>query len=429
MKFNVENLEEKNMVKLVIEASDEEFANGRKRAYVKNRSKITVNGFRKGKATQEVIEKMYGKEVFYEDGANEIVGELYEKAAKESGLDIVSAPKIGLVSLEYGKPFVFYAEVAVKPEVTLGDYKGIEFEKVDTEVSDEELAEEIDKVRAQNSRRVSVTDRPVADGDIAIIDFEGFVDGKAFEGGKGTNHELKIGSHSFIDTFEEQLIGKNAGDETEVNVTFPENYHSEDLKGKAAMFKVKINEIKYDELPELNDEFASEVSDFDTLAEYKEDLKKELKQKKEMAAYNEVEEKVIAKVVENASMDVPSAMIDTQVRSMADDFANRLRMQGITIEQYFQFTGLTQESLFADLRPQAEKQVKSRLVLEAVVKAENITVSEEELEEELKDIADKYKMPVEKVKEIIVGEERESLKRDIEVKKASELIVEAAKEI
>lgn len=429
MKFNVENLEEKNMVKLVIEASDEEFANGRKRAYVKKRSNITVNGFRKGKATQEVIEKMYGKEVFYEDGANEIVGELYEKAAKESGLDIVSAPKIGLVSLEYGKPFVFYAEVAVKPEVTLGDYKGIEFEKVDTEVSDEELAEEIDKVRAQNSRRVSVTDRPVADGDIAIIDFEGFVDGKAFEGGKGTNHELKIGSHSFIDTFEEQLIGKNAGDETEVNVTFPENYHSEDLKGKAAMFKVKINEIKYDELPELNDEFASEVSDFDTLAEYKEDLKKELKQKKEMAAYNEVEEKVIAKVVENASMDVPSAMIDTQVRSMADDFANRLRMQGITIEQYFQFTGLTQESLFADLRPQAEKQVKSRLVLEAVVKAENITVSEEELEEELKDIADKYKMPVEKVKEIIVGEERESLKRDIEVKKASELIVEAAKEI
>ena len=429
MNFKVENLEEKNMVKLIIEASDEEFEKGIQAAYIKNRSKIAIPGFRKGKAPRNIIEKMYGKEVFFEDGANEIVGELYEKAAKESGLDIVSQPSIEAVTLEAGKPFVFSAEIAVKPEVTLGEYKGIEVEKTEVYVTDDDVNEEIDKTRKQNSRTVTVEDRPVADGDTAIIDFEGFVDGVAFAGGKGENYSLVIGSHSFIDTFEEQLIGKNIGEEVEVNVTFPEDYHSEELKGKPAMFKVTVKEIKVEELPELDDEFASEVSDFETLAEYKEDVAKTIRERKETEAKNAKEDKVMNKIVENAAMDIPEAMINTQVRQMTEEFAQRLQMQGLSMEQYMQFTGLTPAKILEEMKPQALTRIKSRLVLEAVAKAENITISDEEVEKELADMAANYKMELDKVKEIMGEEEIEAMKRDLEVQKAVKLVVDSAKEV
>lgn len=429
MNFKVENLEEKNMVKLIIEASDEEFEKGIQAAYIKNRSKIAIPGFRKGKAPRNIIEKMYGKEVFFEDGANEIVGELYEKAAKESGLDIVSQPSIEAVTLEAGKPFVFSAEIAVKPEVTLGEYKGIEVEKTEVYVTDDDVNEEIDKTRKQNSRTVTVEDRPVADGDTAIIDFEGFVDGVAFAGGKGENYSLVIGSHSFIDTFEEQLIGKNIGEEVEVNVTFPEDYHAEELKGKPAMFKVTVKEIKVEELPELDDEFASEVSDFETLAEYKEDVAKTIRERKETEAKNAKEDKVMNKIVENAAMDIPEAMINTQVRQMTEEFAQRLQMQGLSMEQYMQFTGLTPAKILEEMKPQALTRIKSRLVLEAVAKAENITISDEEVEKELADMAANYKMELDKVKEIMGEEEIEAMKRDLEVQKAVKLVVDSAKEV
>ena len=429
MNFKVENLEEKNMVKLIIEASDEEFEKGIQAAYIKNRSKIAIPGFRKGKAPRNIIEKMYGKEVFFEDGANEIVGELYEKAAKESGLDIVSQPSIEAVTLEAGKPFVFSAEIAVKPEVTLGEYKGIEVEKTEVYVTDDDVNEEIDKTRKQNSRTVTVEDRPVADGDTAIIDFEGFVDGVAFAGGKGENYSLVIGSHSFIDTFEEQLIGKNIGEEVEVNVTFPEDYHAEELKGKPAMFKVTVKEIKVEELPELDDEFASEVSDFETLAEYKEDVAKTIREIKETEAKNAKEDKVMNKIVENAAMDIPEAMINTQVRQMTEEFAQRLQMQGLSMEQYMQFTGLTPAKILEEMKPQALTRIKSRLVLEAVAKAENITISDEEVEKELADMAANYKMELDKFKEIMGEEEIEAMKRDLEVQKAVKLVVDSAKEV
>ncbi len=429
MNFKVENLEEKNMVKLIIEASDEEFEKGIQAAYIKNRSKIAIPGFRKGKAPRNIIEKMYGKEVFFEDGANEIVGELYEKAAKESGLDIVSQPSIEAVTLEAGKPFVFSAEIAVKPEVTLGEYKGIEVEKTEVYVTDDDVNEEIDKTRKQNSRTVTVEDRPVADGDTAIIDFEGFVDGVAFAGGKGENYSLVIGSHSFIDTFEEQLIGKNIGEEVEVNVTFPEDYHAEELKGKPAMFKVTVKEIKVEELPELDDEFASEVSDFETLAEYKEDVAKTIRERKETEAKNAKEDKVMNKIVENAAMDIPEAMINTQVRQMTEEFAQRLQMQGLSMEQYMQFTGLTPAKILEEMKPQALTRIKSRLVLEAVAKAENITISDEEVEKELADMAANYKMELDKVKKIMGEEEIEAMKRDLEVQKAVKLVVDSAKEV
>ena len=429
MNFTVENLEEKNMVKLVITASDEEFEKGIQDAYLKNRSKIALPGFRKGKAPRNLIEKMYGKEVFYEDAANSIIPDLYEKASKESGLEIVSQPKVEAVTLESGKPFAFSATVAVKPEVTLGDYKGIEVPKADVEVSEEDINAELEKSRKQNSRTINVEDRAIASGDTAIIDFEGFVDGEAFEGGKGENYSLVIGSHSFIDTFEDQLIGKNIGDEVEVNVTFPEDYHAENLKGKPALFKVNVKEIKAEELPELNDEFASEVSDFDTLAEYKEDLAKTLKEKKETEAKNAKEDKVVETIVNNASMDIPEAMIDTQVRQMAEEFAQRLRSSGLSMEQYMQYTGSTPNKILDDMKPQAVNRIKSRLVLEAVAKAENIEISDEEINKEIEDMANTYKMEIEKVKAMMDDDAIAAMKEDLKVSKAVKLVVEAAKEV
>lgn len=428
MSFTVEQLEEKNMVKLVITSSDEEFEKGLEQAYNKNKSKINVQGFRKGKAPRKIIEKFYGKEVFFEDAANAIIPEAYAKAAEESGLEIVSQPEIGLVQLEDGKPFIFSATVAVKPEVELGQYKGVEVAKADVDVTEDDINAELDKVREQNSRTVNVEDRPVQDKDMTVIDFEGFIDGQPFQGGKGENYPLTIGSHSFIDTFEEQLIGKNIGEETEVNVTFPEDYHAEELKGKPATFKVTVKEIKEKQYDDLDDDFAQNVSDFDTLAEYKEDLKKTIGERKANEAKNKKEAEAIDKIIENAKMDIPSAMVDTQVRQMAEDFSRRLQQQGLSVEQYFQFTGLTADKLFADMQPEAEKRIKSRLVLEAIVKAENIEVSDEEYESELNKMAESYGMEVDKIKEFMGEYEQKQIREDIAVQKAVDLVVAEAVE-
>ena len=428
MSFKVEQLEEKNMVKLVIEASAEEFEAGLNAAYNKNKNKISVPGFRKGKAPRKMIEQLYGSQIFFEDEANEIIPDAYADAAKESGLDIVSQPKVSIEQLEAGKPFIFAAEVAVRPEVELGEYKGVEVTKADAEVTDADVEEELKKVQDQNSRTVSVEDRAVKDGDMTVIDFEGFIDGEAFDGGKGENYPLTIGSHSFIDTFEEQMIGMNIGEEKELNVTFPEEYHAENLKGKPATFKVTVKEIKEKQLPELDDDFAQDVSDFDTLAEYKDDLKKKIAERKESEAKAKKESEAIEKVVEAAKMDIPQAMIDTQVNRMLEDFAMRLQQQGLSVEQYFQYTGMTADKIMEEMKPEAVKRIKNSLVLEAVAKAENIEVSEEEFEAELQKMADMYKMEIEKIKEFMQDAEAKQMKDDIAIQKAVELIVSSAVE-
>lgn len=428
MSFKVEQLEEKNMVKLVIEASAEEFEAGLNAAYNKNKNKISVPGFRKGKAPRKMIEQLYGSQIFFEDAANEIIPDAYADAAKESGLDIVSQPKVSIEQLEAGKPFIFATEVAVRPEVELGEYKGVEVTKADAEVTDADVEEELKKVQDQNSRTVSVEDRAVKDGDMTVIDFEGFIDGEAFDGGKGENYPLTIGSHSFIDTFEEQMIGMNIGEEKELNVTFPEDYHAENLKGKPATFKVTVKEIKEKQLPELDDDFAQDVSDFDTLAEYKDDLKKKIAERKESEAKAKKESEAIEKVVEAAKMDIPQAMIDTQVNRMLEDFAMRLQQQGLSVEQYFQYTGMTADKIMEEMKPEAVKRIKNSLVLEAVAKAENIEVSEEEFEAELQKMADMYKMEIEKIKEFMQDAEAKQMKDDIAIQKAVELIVSSAVE-
>lgn len=422
MSFTVENLEEKNMVKLVIESTAEEFEAGLNTAYNKNKSKISLPGFRKGKAPRKMIEKMYGAEVFYEDAANSIIPEAYAKAADECGLELVSQPKINVTQLEAGKPFIFEAVVATKPEVELGQYKGVEVTKADTEATEADVEEELKRVQDQNSRTVSVTDRAVKDGDNTVIDFEGFVDGVAFEGGKGTDYPLTIGSHSFIDTFEEQIIGMNIGDEKEINVTFPEEYHVDELKGKPAMFKVSVKEIKEKQLPELNDEFAQDVSDFDTLAEYKDDLKNKIADRKSREAKAKQEDEAIAKIIEGSKMDIPDAMVDTQVNRMVEDFAQRLQQQGLSVEQYFQYTGMTADKIMDEMKPEAVKRIQSRLVLEAVVKAENIETSEEDFEAELKKMAEAYKMELDQIKEFMGDYEKKQIKEDLAIQKAIEVI-------
>lgn len=427
MSLQVENLE-KNMAKLTIEVSPEEFDKAMDKAYHKNKNRINVQGFRKGKAPRAMIEKMYGAGIFYEDAANIIIPDAYEKAAQESGLEIVSQPSIDVVQIEKGSSFIFTAEVAVKPEVALGEYKGVEVEKKSAEITEEEINSELDRVREQNARTITVEDRPAKEKDTAVIDFEGFVDGVAFEGGKGEDHPLVLGSHAFIEGFEEQLIGKSTGEEVEVNVTFPENYQAQELAGKPALFKVKMKEIKAKELPELDDDFAQDVSDFETMSEYREDVKKNLQERKENQLKNEKEEAVVEKIVENASMDIPEPMIDSEVRQMADDFSRRIQSQGLTLEQYFQFTGLDAKKLIEQMKPQALKRIQSRLVLEAVVKAENITASEEDIEKEIQDMASMYKMEADKVKEMLGEKGKEQIALDMAVKKAVEFVVDAAVE-
>jgi trigger factor len=427
MSLQVEKLE-KNMAKLTIEASAEEFESALQKAYLKNRDKINVQGFRKGKAPRAIIEKMYGASILYEDAANEIIPEAYEKAAIESGLDIVSRPDIDVVQVEKGKSFIFTAEVALKPEITLGTYKGIEVEKKEVTVTEEEIMAQVDKEREQNSRTITVDDRAVQDGDITTIDFEGFVDGVAFEGGKGEDYSLTIGSHSFIDTFEEQLIGKAIGEAVEVNVTFPEEYQAKELAGKPALFKVTVKEIKKKELPALDDDFAQDVSEFDTLVEYKEHIKATIKGNKEKDLKTAKENEVVDKIIEGSTMEIPEPMVSAQVNQMADDFAQRIQQQGLTVEQYFQFTGMDAKKFLESMRPQALKRIQSRLVLEAVVKAENIEVSEEEVEKELTEMATMYQMEADKLKELIGEKEKEQIKADIAVQKAVDFVVAQAKE-
>ena len=427
MSLQVEKLE-KNMAKLTIEVSPEELEGALQHAYLKNRKQITIPGFRKGKVPRQIIEKMYGPSFFYEDAVNELIPSAYEKAVDECELELVSRPEVSIVQIEKGKPFIFTAEVAVKPEVELGQYKGIEVEKQDTAATDEEVDKEIDKERESNSRSITVEDRPVQDGDMTVIDFEGFVDGTPFEGGKGTDYPLTIGSGAFIPGFEEQLIGAEIGKETEVNVSFPEDYHAKDLAGKPAVFKCTVKEIKVKELPELDDDFAQDVSDFDTLEEYKADVRKKIEERKAASAKAKKEDAVIEKIIEGAKMEIPDAMVKTQAEQGVDEFAQRLQMQGMSIEQYLQYMGGSIDAMVEQYKPQALKRIQSRLVLEAVVAAENLEVSDEELEAEYSRMAEQYKMEVEKLKELFSDADKKTIREDLAIQKAVVLVTEAAVE-
>ena len=426
MSVQVEKLE-KNMAKLTVEVSAEDFKAAIKKAFNKNKNRFAIPGFRKGKAPQAMIEKMYGEGVFYEDAADEAINASYAEAMKESGLDIVSRPEVTIEKIGKDEPFVYSALVAVKPEVTLGQYKGVEVEKADASVSAEDVEAELKKVQEQNARLLTVEDRGVEDGDQTVIDFEGFVDGKGFEGGKAEDYPLTIGSHSFIDTYEEQLIGKKIGEECEVNVTFPTEYHAADLAGKPATFKVTVKEIKVKELPELNDEFASEVSEFDTLDEYKKDVEKKLVEKKEIEANSKNEDAVVAKVVENATMEIPDKMIDAQAENMVQDMARRMQSQGLSLDMYLKYTGMTVEQMKEQARPDAEKRIRTRLVLEAVAKAENIQISDEKVDEEVAKMAEAYKMEVEKLKSYMSESDVKQMKEDLAVQQAVDLLVAEAK--
>ena len=426
MSVQAEKLE-KHMAKVTVEVSAEDFKAAIKKAFNKNKNRFSIPGFRKGKAPQAMIEKMYGEGVFYEDAADEAINASYAEAMKESGLDIVSRPEVTIEKIGKDEPFVYSALVAVKPEVTLGQYKGVEVEKADASVSAEDVEAELKKVQEQNARLLTVEDRGVEDGDQTVIDFEGFVDGKGFEGGKAEDYPLTIGSHSFIDTFEEQLIGKKIGEECEVNVTFPTEYHAADLAGKPATFKVTVKEIKVKELPELNDEFASEVSEFDTLDEYKKDVEKKLAEKKEIEANSKNEDAVVAKVVENATMEIPDKMIDAQAENMVQDMARRMQSQGLSLDMYLKYTGMTVEQMKEQARPDAEKRIRTRLVLEAVAQAENIQISDEKVDEEVAKMAEAYKMEVDKLKSYMSESDIKQMKEDLAVQQAVDLLVAEAK--
>ena len=427
MSVQVEKLE-KNMAKLTVEVPAENVEKAIQGAYNKMKKSINIPGFRKGKAPRQLIEKMYGKEVFYNDAIDAMLPSAYSDAVEECGEEIVSHPQIDVVQIESGKPFVFTATVAVKPAVELGEYKGIQVEKAPIEVKDEEIEAQITKEREANSRTVTVDDRAVAQGDIVTLDFEGFVDGVAFEGGKGENYDLTIGSNTFIPGFEDQLVGAEIGKELDVNVTFPEEYGAKELAGKAAVFKCKVNGIKVKEFPAVDDEFAQEVSEFDTLDEYKADIKAKLLKEKEDEAARAKEDAVIGKIIEGAKMEIPDAMVEYQTRQMLDEFAQRIQSQGISLDQYFQFTGLTEEKYMEEMKPRALQNIQSRLVLEAVAQAENLVAEEADIEEEIKKMADMYKMEADKIKELLGERQMEEMKKDIAVQKAAKLVAEAAVE-
>ena len=426
MSVQVENLE-KNTAKLTIEVPAEKFEEAVQHSYNKNKGKFNIPGFRKGKAPFNMIKKMYGVGVFYEDAVDEVIDASYPDAAKESGLEIVSRPSISIEEIEEGKAFVYTAVVAVKPEVTLGQYKGVEVQKTKSDVTEEDIETEIKRAREKNSRLITVEDRGIEDGDQVTIDFDGSVDGKRFEGGKAEDYPLTIGSHTFIDNFEEQLIGKTTGEECEVNVTFPAEYHVEELKNKPAVFKVKVKEIQRKELPEANDDFASEVSDFDTMEEYKKDLTEKLQAEKIEAAKTADEDKVVAKVIENATMEIPDQMVEEQVNGMVNDYARRLESQGISFKQYVEITGMTAEKIGEQMKPQAIKRIQTRLVLEAVVKAENIQADDAAVEEQFDKMAEDFKMDKEQIKGMFGEEQMAQLKEDLAVQKAIDFLVAEAK--
>ena len=427
MSLQVEKLEN-NMAKLTIEVPADDLEKALQSAYMKQKNKIAMPGFRKGKVPRQMIEKMYGPEIFYDDAANSLIPKAYSEAYDECELEIVSRPEINIVQIEKGKSFIFTADVATKPEVKLGEYKGLEVDKVSTRVTQKEVDAKIQEEAEKNAREVVVTDRAVADGDEVILDFEGFVDGEAFEGGKGENYPLTIGSGSFIPGFEEQLVGAEAEKEVEVKVTFPEDYHAEELKGKEAVFKCTVHEIKAKELPEIDDEFAAEVSEFDTLEEYKADVKAKIKEQKAADGKRNQEDQAVEQAVKNAEYEIPQPMIETQTTQMVEDFAQRIQSQGITLEQYFQFTGLTAEKMMEDMKPQAIKRIETRLVLEAIAKAENIEISDEKLDEELAKMAESYNMEVEKLKEFMGENEKKQMKEDLAVQEAVTFLVENAVE-
>lgn len=427
MSLQVEKLE-KNMAKLTIEVPASDLEKALQSAYKKQKNKISLPGFRKGKVPRQMIEKMYGAEIFFDDAANEIIPKAYADAYDECELEIVSRPEINIVQIEKGKPFIFTAEVATKPEVTLGEYKGLEVDKVSTRVTQKEVEAKIEEEAEKNARTVTVEDRAVQDGDEVILDFEGFVDGEAFEGGKGENYPLTIGSGSFIPGFEEQLVGAEAEKEVEVKVTFPEDYHAEELKGKEAVFKCTVHEIKAKELPEIDDEFAAEVSEFDTLDEYKADVKAKIKEQKATDGKRKQEDQAVEQAVKNASYEIPDAMVDTQISQMANDFAQRIQSQGLTMEQYYQFTGMTEEKMNEEFKPQAVKRIETRLVLEAIAKAENIEISDEKLDEEIAKMAEAYKMEADKLKEFMGDAEKKQMKEDMAVQEAVTFLVENAVE-
>lgn len=426
MSVQVEDLE-KNTAKLTIEVPAEKFEEAVQHSYNKNKGKFNIPGFRKGKAPFNMIKKMYGVGVFYEDAVDEVIDASYPDAAKESGLEIVSRPAVSIEQIEEGKSFIYTAKVAVKPEVTLGQYKGVEVQKTKSDVTEEDIETEIKRAREKNSRLITVEDRGVEDGDQVTIDFDGSVDGKRFEGGKAEDYPLTIGSHTFIDNFEEQLIGKKTGEECEVNVTFPAEYHVEELKNKPAVFKVKVKEIQRKELPEANDEFASEVSDFDTMEEYKKDLTEKLQAEKIEAAKTADEDKVVAKVIENATMEIPDQMVEEQVNGMVNDYARRLESQGISFKQYVEITGMTAEKIGEQMKPQAIKRIQTRLVLEAVVKAENIQADDAAVEEQFDKMAADFKMDKEQIKGMFGEEQMAQLKEDLAVQKAIDFLVAEAK--
>ena len=426
MSLQVEKLE-KNMAKLTIEVPAEEFDAAIKNAYNKNKNKFSIPGFRKGKAPLAMLEKMYGAGIFYEDAANEVIDASYPKAAEESKEELVSTPEIKVTKIEKGKAFIYEATVALKPEVTLGEYKGVEVKKAEAVVTDEDVENELTAARKKSGRLIDVEDGAIEDGDNTIIDFTGYIDDKTFDGGAGTDYPLVIGSHSFIEGFEDQLIGKKKGETCDVNVTFPAEYHADELAGKPAKFVVTIKEVKRNELPELNDEFASEVSDFDTLDEYKADIRKKLQEKKEQDAKVENENNVIEKVVENAQMELPQPMVDTQAREMVENYARRLQSQGLNINDYMKYTGMTPEKLMEQMRPEAEKRIKTRLVLEKVVEVENVEVSDEKLDEQINEIAASYKLEGAKLKEMMGEREKEQIREDLKVQAAIDLLVEQAK--
>ena len=427
MSLQVEKLE-KNMAKLTIEVPAGDLEKALQNAYKKQKNKIVLPGFRKGKVPRQMIEKMYGAEIFYDDAVNELMPKAYAEAYEECELDIVSRPEVDVVQIEKGKPFIFTAEVALKPEVTLGEYKGLEVDKISTRVTQKEIEEKLKEEAEKNARTVTVEDRAVENGDEVIMDFEGFVDGEAFEGGKGENYPLTIGSGSFIPGFEEQLIGAETEKEVEVKVTFPEDYHAEELKGKDAVFKCTVHEIKAKELPEIDDEFAAEVSEFDTLDEYKAELKAKIKEQKESEGKRKQEDQAVEKAVENASYEIPEAMITTNISQMEEDFARRMQSQGLTMEQYYQFTGMTEEKMEEEMRPQAVKRIETRLVLEAIAKAENIEISDEKLDEEIKKMAETYKMEADKLKEFMSDAEKKQMKEDMAVQEAITFLVDNAVE-
>lgn len=426
MSVQIEMLE-KNMAKLTIEVPAEEFEKAITRAYNKNKGQISIPGFRKGKVPQIMVERMYGPAIFYEEAANYVMPEAYEKAAEESNLEIVSRPAIDVTQMEKGKDFIFTAEVAIKPEVTLGEYKGIEVEKTEITVTDEEVDAEIKKTQEQNSREITV-ERPAENGDTVVIDYAGTIDGAAFDGGSDKGHSLVLGSNSFIPGFEDQLVGATAGSDVEVHVTFPEDYHAKDLAGKEAVFACTVHEVKTKEYPEIDDEFAQDVSEFDTLAEYKADIKKHITERKENEAKSAKQQKVMDKIIENATMEIPDAMVDTQAANMVDEYAQRLSYQGLSMDQYFQFTGLNAQTLKDQLKPQALKNIQSRLVLEAVIAAENIEVSDDEFNAEIEKMAAAYQMEADKVKELLGEEGAENIKKDLAAQKAVEFVADAAVE-